>query len=332
MYGLFYNKTNIYYNMSKIIKLTESDVINLIKKVIKEQNKDPFVYDKRQLTADADSTKVNIQAYNPKSGKVQTIPSSSQREQRGLFIGNLPKISGIIWNARNASWGSSVAKTIFNTKGSTDVLAYTLMSWVSKNKNFDHNILKASISTILRESKGSAGTFIHYKEVLGFLDNLINNANHSQGYAQIQPATAKQYNIEMSSLYTMEGSFEAVYRMLSTNYNAAKKYYSGDFVTKFNNGKLIKEKALGDDAALHLAVSAHNAGTGILGKWCQTNMENIANKCNIKERDPYDNGKIAITDTSKPIDNYFPNKGGLHNYIPQFKKSFDLLSEIPKYL
>jgi hypothetical protein len=383
--------------MSKIIKLTESDIVKIVKKVLSEQEKNPLLFDRSQLYSDAESINVDIKpVYDKKTGKTIKPQSSAKRTIPTLPVSNLKNISNMIWNARDKSWDQSTSKTLFNDKISTDALAYALLSWVDKNKNFDEKLFIATISILLRESKGSAGTFLHPKEILGFLDNLIGGGNHSQGYAQIQPETAKEYNIALTDLYTMEGSFNAAYKILSSNYNIAKNYYNGDFVTKFDNGKSIneqwvyqpnkkggytlisgpykgieakelfpsysekqypkeldknknpigtnispvftmstpklqKEKALGNDAALHMAVVAHNAGTGILGKWCETNMPNIANKCNQKQRNPYNDNRVAITDTSKPIPNYFPNKGGSHNYIPQFRKSFDNLQGITKY-
>jgi len=333
MYEFFFKKSNIYKDMSKIIKLTESDIVKIVKKVLNEQKKDPLRFDTSQLYSDAESTRVDIKPfYDPKTGKSVKPQSSVQRTvPKTFFVGHLKAISEVIWDARNKSWDQSTAKTLFNNKMSTDALAYALLSWTSKNKNFNKKLFVAAISIILRESKSSAGTYLHYKEILGFIDNLFFGANHSQGFAQIQPKTAKEHNIALTDLYTLEGSFDAAYKILSSNYNTAKNYYSGNFITKFDNGKLIQERALGDEAALQMAVVAHNAGTGILGKWCETNIPNIANKCNEKERNPFKDDRVAITNTSKPIQNYFPNKGGSHNYIPQFKKSFDNLQGITKY-
>jgi hypothetical protein len=343
--------------MSKIIKLTESDIVKIVKKVLSEQEKNPLYFDRSQLYSDAESTNVDIKPiYDKKTGQTIKPQSSPRRTMPPASVSNLKDISDMIWNARNKSWDQSTSKTLFNDKISTDALAYALLSWVDKNKNFDEKLFIATISILLRESKASAGTFFHPKEILGFFDNLFRGKNHSQGYAQIQPETAKEYDIALNDLYTMEGSFNAAYKILSSNYNIAKNYYNGNFITKFNpigknidsastmltgkniasfptilTSKLQKENALGDDAALHMAVVAHNAGTGILGKWCETNMLNIANKCNQKQRNPYGDNRVAITDTSKPIPNYFPNKGGSHNYIPQFRKSFDNLQGITKY-
>jgi hypothetical protein len=100
----------------------------------------------------------------------------------------------------------------------------------------------------------------------------------------------------------------------------------------FINGSLVEKDALDNDAALHMSVAAHNAGEGIINRWCMTNMQSVANLCSVKERKPYDDGKIAVTDKSKPIKNYFPNIGNVHNYIPQFRTAYNELVKVPDIL
>jgi hypothetical protein len=238
----------------------------------------------------------------------------------------------ILYAARNASWGESFAKKLFNQKSSIKDFASAIISWSKLNRNFNPPLLKTAISTVFRESKGEAAMlYLNPKEVLGLLHNIL-GGEHSQGYAQIRPSTAKQYGIDMNSLYTLGGSLDAIYKMLSKNYQTAKKYYSGPTVTIYRNNKLTKVPAIGGDAALHMTIAAHNAGSGILSNWCETNLPGIANKCSDTQRVP-DKSKpkmIAITKKNKKIDNYFPNIGGVHKYTPQFKKSFDQLGSVPE--
>jgi len=261
----------------------------------------------------------------------EEIPYYSSQERMSRND-NETIIAKILWDARNNSWGSGVSKTIFNNFSDTIPITTALISFVKTNKNFDPKILKAAVSLIFRESKGSS-TYINLKpkEVLGFIHNFF-GGNHSQGYAQIQPSVAKQYGIDVNSLYTVIGSLKAAYTMLSKNYNYAKKFYSGPQVTVFKNGRLVKKQAIDGDAALHLAVAAHNGGLGLIGKWCETNVKDIANKCDITSRKPYDNYIVATTNKSKIIPNYFPNKGNVHSYMPQFIKCYNSLSSLPGVL
>jgi hypothetical protein len=244
------------------------------------------------------------------------------------------RLVNILFNSRNESWDPSAAKKLFNKKSSMRDLASAIISWAKKNRSFNPTLLKTAISTIFRESKGeSAMLYLNPKEVLGMLHNIF-GGEHSQGYAQIRPSTAKQYGIDMDSLYTFGGSLDAVYKMLSRNYQIAKKYYSGPTVTIYKNNKLTKIPAIGGDAALHMTIAAHNAGSGILNNWCETNLPGIANKCSEPQRVPDKSKpkKIAITKKNKKIDNYFPNIGGVHKYTPQFRKSFDKLGPVPEII
>ena len=238
----------------------------------------------------------------------------------------------VLFAARNSSWNDSINKKLFNKKSSIKDFALAIISWVKKNKNYNPILLQTAISTIFRESKAeSAMLYLSPKEVLGMLHNIF-GGDRSQGYAQIKPTTAKEYGIDMNSLYTLLGSLDAIYKMLLKNYQTAKKYYSGPTVTIYKNNKLTKTPSIGGNAALHMAIASHNVGTGILNNWCETNLPNIANKCSETQRVPNDSKpkEIATTNKNKKIDNYYPNIGGVHKYTPQFKKSFDQLASVPQ--
>ena len=253
----------------------------------------------------------------------------------------------ILDNARNSSWKQSITKTLFNDKDDLYNLGVAITGWALKNPNYNPTLLIASIAALFRESKASPAMLFKPKEILGLIHNIF-GGDRSQGFAQIKPSTAKQYGISEESLYTYAGSLDAVYKILSQNYTTAKQYYNGPTVTIFKNNKLFEIPAIGGDAALHMAIASHNAGGGILGEWCQTNIPNIANKCNITSRvlkeqsvvgapnygtysKSYDKPTTsAITNTNKKIKNYFPNISGLHNYMPQFEIAFNNLTQIPK--
>jgi hypothetical protein len=177
-------------------------------------------------------------------------------------------------------------------------------------------------------------SFLHPKEIYGFIANMF-GGDTSQGYAQVRPSVAKSYNINPNDFKTLYGSIDGAYKMLSQNYETAKKFYQGDFITINSNGKFIKEKAINGDAALHLSIAVHNAGLPLLDKWCETNIPGIANKCNITNRKPYPDSKpklIATTNKSKPLINYFPNKGNVYNYMPEVIQNFNSFLTLPPIL
>jgi hypothetical protein len=284
--------------MKKVIKLTESDLIKIVKRVINEQTVTP----KRPAGEGFNFTQKN----------------------------KFAELCAILFKARDVSWAAGVAKTLFNNQSEINHFGAAIVNWAGKNPGYDGRLLNGAICFIFRESKGTMASFVSPKEILGATLNLF-GGNHSQGYAQIQPDTARSYGIDMKSLYSFEGSLDAVYKILSSNYEKAKKYYNGATVSVYENKVLKQVPAIGGDAALHLAVAAHNAGSGIINQWCETNIPGLANLCSIKQRQPYTDkpNYIAVTNTNKKIPNYFPNIGGVHNYMPQFIKCYNVLAPLP---
>lgn len=247
----------------------------------------------------------------------------------------------VLSNARNISWADGIKKTLTSSETDIKNFAESIILWTKRNKH-DPKLLKAAISIIFRESKASSYSFLNPKEWIGKFENFvgmpdvkiagynIGGSNHSQGYAQIQPSTAKQYGIDMSKQGTFIGALDGAYKILSSNYKNALKFYQGPNITLFQDNKYIQVPGLDNDAALYMAVASHNAGVGIVNKYCQTNVVGLANPCNVKDRKL--NNQVLVTNPSKPINNYFPNVGGVHNYMPQFKKCFEALASVPSVL
>lgn len=247
---------------------------------------------------------------------------------------DIKKLAMVLYKSRSSIWSAGYTKGVLNNFNDMIWLAITILNWVKKNQSYNIGILKASISLLFRESKASPIHHYSVKEVLGMVGNLF-GGNHSQGYAQIQPKIAKKYGISLASLYTYEGSLDAAYRTLTEYYNKAKKYYSGPSVSFYDKSKkLVQTPAINNDAALHMACASHNGGTGILGKWCMTNIVGIANKCDEQSRKPWDDSRIAITKKDKPINNYLPNKGtpGTLFYMKHFTIAFNNLKNLDYYI
>jgi hypothetical protein len=169
---------------------------------------------------------------------------------------------------------------------------------------------------------------------LGRIHNFF-GGDHSQGYGQIKPSTAKKYGIDMSKQYELDGALDALYKMTSVNYQDAKKYYGGPTITVSENKKNKEIPAIDGDAALHMTIAAHNAGEGIINQWCETNIPGIANKCSEEKRQPYEKSNpeiVAVTNKTKRIKNYFPNFGNVYTYMPQFTKAYQGLANLPKVI
>lgn len=210
-----------------------------------------------------------------------------------------------------------------------------LIEWAKKNPSFNPVLLKASIGILFAESKLDVRELRTAKEVGGAVLNAVtlNHFDASQGYAQIKPSTAKEYGINPEDLKNMEGSLDAIYKILLQNYGKAKQSYKGSFISIFKDGVVKQVPATNNDAALHAAIVGHNAGIyKLLGDWCETNMKDIANKCNEKSRVVYTGKPEAVTNPNKKIPNYIPAIKHSRAYGMNVKKYFDTLSGLPEEL
>ena len=332
---------NLFNKISQDEKNRILEMHSVKKNVISEQRSD-YAMD-AQSNAIARSSGIRNQKDYDDVNRMSHMPNK-------IISQEYVNLVNILDNARNSSWKQSITKTLFNDKDDLYNLGVAITGWTLKNPNYNPTLLIASIAALFRESKASPAMLFKPKEILGLIHNIF-GGDRSQGFAQIKPSTAKRYGISEESLYSYAGSLDAVYKILSQNYTTAKQYYNGPTVTIFKNNKLFEIPAIGGDAALHMAIASHNAGEGILGEWCQTNIPNIANKCNITNRVLNEQGDgsaefrmnrlnrkqlnfkpttSAITNKNKKIKNYFPNISGLHNYMPQFAIAFNNLTQIPK--
>ena len=309
------------------MKITKGELSVLVKKVINEQKSSETAktYSWSSVSSPKTSNVVSTVSWNVS----QTKPSSKLNTTQPYIIG-YNEIIKILLKTRNESWDKSISKTLFNNEKDIDNLAFALVAWVKKNPNYNPELFKTAVALLFRESKASPVMLSSPKEMLGSVLNFF-GGDHSQGYAQIKPSVAKKYGININDLYQYEGSLNGVYKMLSQNYKYIKNFYKGSTVTIFQNGKLVKVPAINNDAALHMTIAAHNAGLKIINKWCETNIPNIANSCDISQRKPFNNkpNMVAKTNKNKVINNYFPNIGNVHDYMPQVKKSLDNLTSLP---
>lgn len=315
--------------MSKKIIFTESQIRRIIDNQINEQGAPSA-----QLTQ---SPAIKRDALQP----TMNVQSGTYNTTTTAFDKGFDDLCKILSNARNVSWADGIKKTITSSESDIKDFAESIILWTKRNK-YDPKLLKAAIGIIFRESKASSYSFLNPKEWIGKFENAvgmpdinvfgknIGGHNHSQGYAQIQPSTAKQYGIDMSKQGTFIGSLDGAYKILSVNYQKALKFYKGPNITLFQDNKYLQVPGLDNDAALYMAVAAHNAGAGLINSYCQTNVVGLANPCNVKSR-TLENQNL-ITNPNKPINNYFPNVGGVHKYMPQFKKCFDALASVPNAL
>jgi hypothetical protein len=314
--------------MKRII-ISESQLKKIVDHQIDEQS-----LPKAQLTQ---TPAIKTDALKP----TMNIQSGTYTTTTKAFDKGFDDLCKILSNARNVSWADGIKKTLTSSESDIENFAESIILWTKRNK-YNPKLLKAAITVIFRESKASSYSFLNPKEWIGKIENAvgmpdikvfgknIGGSNHSQGYAQIQPSTAKQYGIDMSTQGTFIGALDGAYKILNSNYQKSLKFYKGQNIIFFQDNKYLQTPGLDNDAALYMAVAAHNAGSGIINSYCQTNVVGLANPCNVKSR-TLENQNL-ITNPNKPINNYFPNVGGVHKYMPQFKKCFDALASVPNAL
>lgn len=351
--------------MGKIIKLTEQDLVRVVKRILTEQTA-PFYYpqvnpqtkkiditldyifssggpmNKPQGAIDANRVFPNITNINqyPKTVSSSQISKAFQslNVSKKLFTPQSTKdkllidVANILFNARNKAWARTWKKDLTNSFTDIYVYAINLVVWAKSNKGLvsDDKLLRGIAGLLMRESKATPLSFLNPKEIVGALLNIFGD-DRSQGFGQIKPSVAKQYGITNENLYSYIGSLNAIGKILSSDYIRAKNFYSGPTVTIFENNNLKKVPAIGGDAAFHMALAAYNANADkVLKKWCQTNVPGLANPCDVARVE--EDGKVRITDKSKPIPNYFPNIGGVHKYMPEIQTLYNNLQPLQSKL
>lgn len=104
----------------------------------------------------------------------------------------------------------------------------------------------------------------------------------SMGIAQMTPAVAKQYNINLEELMDLSGSLIAATKHLTTLYSQTQKYYDTNTPSIIiHKAQLIKNPSSSGNAALDAAILSYNLGSSRLRKYyCQTNAPDFLAPCN----------------------------------------------------
>jgi hypothetical protein len=174
--------------MTKIIRLTESDLEMIVKQVLKEQSKG------KPITAPA-----------------ATLTPSQPQQQSSL----------------QPTMNTDAGRKLSTYSVSSSLLpcvpaAFKLSIQNFLGKNYDKTFLKAVLGIIGRESDFGESKRFKFTSPLKSLWAALGGQT-SVGYAQIKPETAEKYGIKMEDLELASGSVEAAYKILQDNYNLALK-------------------------------------------------------------------------------------------------------------
>lgn len=240
----------------KVIKLTESELVEIVTKVVSEQIP-------------------GLGSYNPTAGQEREAKLASQTAKILPCVPTAFKLS--------------------------------VQNFISKNYN--KLFLKACLGIIGRESDFGESNRYKFRDPLKFLFSAV-GGNASVGLAQVKPETAKQYGLDIIDLEMASGSLDITYKLLQDNYNKAIKvgYTTGPSVN-LTNGT--------GNAALDMAISAHNLGADKITKYCKTNDPKINRPCSsaIAPFSTLNGVKYGSVgkDGYRVSDQYVPN------YIPNYK-------------
>ena len=282
--------------MSRIIRLTESDLEQIVKRILKEQTiipEDP-----------------NKQNYDPSGGL------GAARRSSGLSAtGNL-KFDKQVFNKQMENSRSAQASSCVPGPYASSIRKL-------KDSNASTLLLKAVLGVIGRESDYGGGESVMSKKWWSYkiksdvknLKSLFDDYSGdptSLGPAQITPQTAKQYGINPNDLNNVSTAVKGAYKILLSNYNLAIKngYSTNKPSSNFTNGT--------GNAALDLAIAGHNLGESKMTKYCETSNPKIKKFCSLAGK--FEDG---VTVYNKPISNYLPNYGTkltTHNYVTEVSK------------
>ena len=315
----------------KIIKLTESDLEKIVRKVISEQT--------LQIPKSASNQ--------------QSFPSDYLGKGSGFERHNFPErfrsvVSNVDYKCLPKSL-SSFANYVRNNK-------QKLMNSLNVDEKTLLVMAKAAMGVIGRETSFGAGT--EFKdEVAEFLTNwglgfipqgaqsVYNAARNmtgkrsqqmSLGPAQFTQDTWNSYGLDKKigpydeSFNTVKQGLGALHR-INSDYQLALKTGTGTGPSvnpiAVRQGKIKSINGTGNNA-LDLAIVSHNMA-GLINKWCQTSDPNYAGPCNQSVYQPFKESKPEIkvnVYTDKQILNYFPNKGS------GALTSIGYLEEVAKYI
>jgi hypothetical protein len=317
--------------MGKVIRLTESDLEMIVKKVLKEQ------------------TVVGAPNYGM-TGK--SNPSDYLGKGGGFERQNLTTKNNSSFN----SYYQCLPKNVQPFANYVKSRKKELMSKLQVDEKTLLVMTKAAMGIIGRESSFDEGTDFKDEAIefltsvgLGFIPQGAQTAYNSArklagkdpqqmslGPAQFTKDTWNTYGLD-KKIGPYDESFNIINQGLGTlhrindDYKLALKTGTGNGPSvnpiAVKQGKIKSLNGTGNNA-LDLAIVSHNM-SGLINKWCETSDPNYAGPCNQTVYQPFKTTKPELkinVYTNKQILNYFPNKGsaGL--------TSIGYLEEVAKYI
>jgi hypothetical protein len=263
----------------RIIKLTESDLEQIIKKVISEQ------------VPKSSASKTNQQV----ASSTLKLPKTFQCMNEELSAA--------------AQFAISQGASPFFVKFGLGILA--------RESDFGEVMGKYGIKAGPEYVMNKMSEIVPgFKSLLQFGAKIVFDKDNwvpSMGIAQMTPDIAKKYNVNLEDLMSLSGSLLAVSKHLTDLYQETSKFYDANQPsTIIIDGKLSNNPSSSGNAALDSAIMAYNLGSSRFRKqYCKTNNPQFMAPCNspngVYLPYPKDNPNMKLTvDKNSVIKNYTP--------------------------
>jgi len=287
----YLEKLKIRYNngMKKIVRLTESELVELIRKTIDEQ------------------TGPGITSFTNIDATVKPLPQK--------------------YNCTTPELSAAAQYTI--SHGVDPFYVKYAMGILGRESDFGKVMGKFGIKAVPEYVMNKMSEVIPgFKEVLQWGAKKVFNKDNwapSMGVAQMTPDIAKKYNVNLEQLMSLSGSLLATSKYIIDLYKTTKSFYDTNQPSKIiNNKQLIDNPSSTGNAALDVAIMSYNLGPSKFKKqYCKTNSLEYLAPCEspngIYQPFPKDNPNLKLkVDKNQVIKNYVPTfktKTGDNQYI-----------------
>lgn len=275
--------------MKKIIKLTESDLEKIVKRVLQEQ------------------TGPGITSINDYQSLLKKLPQK--------FTCTNPELSAA------AQYAISNGVDPFYVRYGIGILG--------RESDFGKVMGKYGIKAVPEYVMNKMSELIPgFKDLLQWAAKKYHNKSNwvpSMGIAQMTPDVAKKYGINLEQLMSLSGSLFAASKYLTDLYSITKNYYDTNHPSNIiYNKKLIINPSSTGNAALDAAIVSYNLDVENLKKeYCKTNSPEYLAPCNslngIYLPYPKTNPNFKLNvDKRQVVKNYIPTiktKTGENKYI-----------------
>jgi hypothetical protein len=273
----------------KVIRLTESDLEKIVKKVLEEQ------------------TIPGLSSYNPSAEAPKPLPikykcttqelSSAAQFTIGQGIDPFYVRYALGILGRESDYGKMMGK--FGYKAAPEYIMNKMSEMIPGFKD----ALQWGAKKVFRK------------------DNWV----PSMGIAQMTPDIAKKYNVNLEQLMSVSGSLYAASRYIIDLYKEVAPYFDAGQPSKIIfNQQLITNPSSTGNAALDAAIMSYNLGPiAFKKKYCKTNSPQYMAPCDspngIYQPFPKNKPEIKLkVDTKNSVKNYIPTlrtKTGSNQYI-----------------